>query len=226
MRSSKARMPTRRRLHRRDVDRDPGGRMPGGDRGRSARAAHRLGVFGSCIRHGDSPTRRGGTARRRRTLRARLSGGGRADAARLSEAGRRLRGSSRRRPARAARRRGRMRAWQRPPRSAEHRRQLAKCWPRALHAAHEKARGKERDAAPYRGRGERRGARRRCRRASLVDWLRDELRLTGTHVGCEHGVCGACSVMLDGEAVRACLMSPCRPRSRVTTVEAWRPTAA
>src|SRR4029077_10098938 len=35
-------------------------------------------------------------------------------------------------------------------------------------------------------------------RLSLVDWLRDELRLTGTHVGCEHGVCGACSVMLDG----------------------------
>ena len=43
-------------------------------------------------------------------------------------------------------------------------------------------------------------------RLSLVDFLRDELRLTGTHVGCEHGICGACSIMLDGEAVRACLM--------------------
>ena len=43
-------------------------------------------------------------------------------------------------------------------------------------------------------------------RLSLVDWLRDELRLTGTHVGCEHGVCGACSILLDGDPVRACLM--------------------
>ena len=43
-------------------------------------------------------------------------------------------------------------------------------------------------------------------RLSLVDWLRDELMLTGTHVGCEHGICGACSIMLDGDPVRACLM--------------------
>ena len=43
-------------------------------------------------------------------------------------------------------------------------------------------------------------------RLSLVDWLRDELLLTGTHVGCEHGICGACSIMLDGDPVRACLM--------------------
>jgi aerobic carbon-monoxide dehydrogenase small subunit len=43
-------------------------------------------------------------------------------------------------------------------------------------------------------------------RLSLVDWLRDELRLTGTHIGCEHGVCGACSILLDGEPVRSCLM--------------------
>ena len=41
-------------------------------------------------------------------------------------------------------------------------------------------------------------------RTTLVDWLRDELRLTGTHVGCEHGICGACSVLLDGEPVRSC----------------------
>ena len=47
-------------------------------------------------------------------------------------------------------------------------------------------------------------------RLSLVDWLREELRLTGTHVGCEHGVCGPCSVMLDGEPVRACPCIQCR----------------
>jgi aerobic carbon-monoxide dehydrogenase small subunit len=67
------------------------------------------------------------------------------------------------------------------------------------------------------------GVRREARvpaRLSLVDWLRDELRLTGTHVGCEHGVCGACSVMLDGEAVRACLMYAVQANGhRVTTVE-------
>ncbi len=57
-------------------------------------------------------------------------------------------------------------------------------------------------------------------RLSLVDWLRDELRLTGTHVGCEHGVCGACSVMLDGQPVRSCLMYTVQASGhRVTTVE-------
>jgi carbon-monoxide dehydrogenase small subunit len=43
-------------------------------------------------------------------------------------------------------------------------------------------------------------------RTLLSDFLRHGLGLTGTHVGCEHGVCGACSVMLDGQAVRSCLM--------------------
>jgi aerobic carbon-monoxide dehydrogenase small subunit len=57
-------------------------------------------------------------------------------------------------------------------------------------------------------------------RLSLVDWLRDDLRLTGTHVGCEHGICGACSVMLDGEAVRSCLMYAVQASGhRLTTVE-------
>ncbi|MBI2615648.1 MAG: (2Fe-2S)-binding protein [Gemmatimonadetes bacterium] len=43
-------------------------------------------------------------------------------------------------------------------------------------------------------------------RLLLSDFLRHDLQLTGTHVGCEHGVCGACTVLLDGEAVRSCLM--------------------
>ncbi len=43
-------------------------------------------------------------------------------------------------------------------------------------------------------------------RTSLLDFLREDLGLTGTHAGCEHGVCGACTVLLDGEAVRSCLM--------------------
>ena len=43
-------------------------------------------------------------------------------------------------------------------------------------------------------------------RLTLVDFLRDSLLLTGTHTGCEHGVCGACSVLLDGRPVRSCLI--------------------
>lgn len=42
-------------------------------------------------------------------------------------------------------------------------------------------------------------------RMTLVDLLRDELALTGTHVGCEHGVCGACTILMNGEAIRSCL---------------------
>ncbi|MGH8634143.1 MAG: (2Fe-2S)-binding protein [Burkholderiales bacterium] len=57
-------------------------------------------------------------------------------------------------------------------------------------------------------------------RLTLVDFLREEARLTGTHVGCEHGVCGACSVLLDGEPVRSCLMFAWQAEGhRVTTVE-------
>lgn len=57
-------------------------------------------------------------------------------------------------------------------------------------------------------------------RMTLVDFLRDEARLTGTHVGCEHGICGACSVLLDGEPVRACLMFAWQADGHeVTTVE-------
>jgi len=57
-------------------------------------------------------------------------------------------------------------------------------------------------------------------RLSLVDWLREELRLTGTHVGCEHGICGACSVMFDGEPLRSCLVFAVQANGhRITTVE-------
>ena len=43
-------------------------------------------------------------------------------------------------------------------------------------------------------------------RLTLADFLRDRLRLTGTHLGCEHGVCGACTVIVNGDAIRSCLM--------------------
>ncbi|MGH7052205.1 MAG: (2Fe-2S)-binding protein [Stellaceae bacterium] len=57
-------------------------------------------------------------------------------------------------------------------------------------------------------------------RLSLADCLRDTLRLTGTHIGCEHGVCGACTVIVDGEAVRSCLMLAVQmDGSTVTTIE-------
>jgi len=57
-------------------------------------------------------------------------------------------------------------------------------------------------------------------RTSLVDWLREQLHLTGTHIGCEHGICGACSIMLDGEPVRSCLMYAVQADGhRITTVE-------
>jgi carbon-monoxide dehydrogenase small subunit len=57
-------------------------------------------------------------------------------------------------------------------------------------------------------------------RMTLVDCLRDELRLTGTHVGCEHGICGACSVFLDDEPIRSCLMFAVQAAGhRITTVE-------
>jgi carbon-monoxide dehydrogenase small subunit len=57
-------------------------------------------------------------------------------------------------------------------------------------------------------------------RLTLVDFLREDLRLTGTHVGCEHGICGACSVLLDGDPVRACLMFAWQADGHaVTTIE-------
>ena len=57
-------------------------------------------------------------------------------------------------------------------------------------------------------------------RTSLADFLRDDLDLTGTHLGCEHGVCGACTVLLDGEPVRSCLLLAVQmDGARLTTVE-------
>ncbi len=57
-------------------------------------------------------------------------------------------------------------------------------------------------------------------RTTLADCLRHELRLTGTHIGCEHGVCGACTVIVNGEAVRSCLMLAVQADgAKVTTVE-------
>ena len=57
-------------------------------------------------------------------------------------------------------------------------------------------------------------------RTLLVDYLRGPLRLTGTHVGCEHGICGACSVFLDEEPIRSCLMFAVQAAGhRITTVE-------
>jgi carbon-monoxide dehydrogenase small subunit len=57
-------------------------------------------------------------------------------------------------------------------------------------------------------------------RLTLVDFLRDTLDLTGTHVGCEHGVCGACSVLYDDMPIRSCLMFAVQADGhRITTVE-------
>jgi aerobic carbon-monoxide dehydrogenase small subunit len=57
-------------------------------------------------------------------------------------------------------------------------------------------------------------------RRTLADFLRDDLGLTGTHLGCEHGVCGACTIVFDGEAVRSCLLLAVQAHgARLLTVE-------
>ena len=63
-------------------------------------------------------------------------------------------------------------------------------------------------------------------RRSLADFLRDDLALTGTHVGCEHGVCGACTVLVDGESARSCLLLALQlDGAAVTTIEGLTPAA-
>jgi carbon-monoxide dehydrogenase small subunit len=67
--------------------------------------------------------------------------------------------------------------------------------------------------------GERRSAHAEVR-VTLADFLREKLGLTGTHLGCEHGVCGACTVMVDGASVRSCLMLAVQAQGKeVLTVE-------
>jgi len=62
-------------------------------------------------------------------------------------------------------------------------------------------------------------------RITLADFLRDELALTGTHLGCEHGVCGACTILVDGRSVRSCLMLAVQAEGcEVTTVEGLAPS--
>lgn len=57
-------------------------------------------------------------------------------------------------------------------------------------------------------------------RTSLADFLRDDLGLTGTHLGCEHGVCGACTVLLNGQPVRSCIMLAAQADGQaITTIE-------
>jgi aerobic carbon-monoxide dehydrogenase small subunit len=61
-------------------------------------------------------------------------------------------------------------------------------------------------------------------RCSLADFLREHLRLTGTHVGCEHGVCGACTVLVDGRSARSCLILAVQVDGAVvTTIEGLTP---
>ncbi len=64
-------------------------------------------------------------------------------------------------------------------------------------------------------------------RMLLSDFLRHELELTGTHVGCEHGVCGACTILFDGEPMRSCLLFAVQADGHsITTVEGLAPDAA
>jgi aerobic carbon-monoxide dehydrogenase small subunit len=72
--------------------------------------------------------------------------------------------------------------------------------------------------------GVRRAARVEARK-TLADFLREDCGLTGTHLGCEHGVCGACTVLLDGEAVRSCLLFAVQADgAEIVTIEGLSPS--
>ena len=59
-------------------------------------------------------------------------------------------------------------------------------------------------------------------RLSLADFIRDQRRLTGTHLGCEHGVCGACTVLMDGEPIRSCItFAVVADGAEITTIEGF-----
>ena len=61
-------------------------------------------------------------------------------------------------------------------------------------------------------------------RKTLADALREDLHLTGTHIGCEHGACGACTVLIDGSAMRSCLLFAVQAEGlRITTIEGLSP---
>jgi carbon-monoxide dehydrogenase small subunit len=63
-------------------------------------------------------------------------------------------------------------------------------------------------------------------RVTLADFIRHQLGLTGTHLGCEHGVCGACTILLDGRTARSCLMLAVQAHEHeITTVEGLAPNA-
>src|SRR5262252_1081011 len=63
-------------------------------------------------------------------------------------------------------------------------------------------------------------------RCTLADFLRQQLGLTGTHLGCEHGVCGACTILLDGRSARSCLMLAVQANGHdILTVEGIAPSA-
>src|ERR1700742_959453 len=63
-------------------------------------------------------------------------------------------------------------------------------------------------------------------RVTLADFLRHQLGLTGTHLGCEHGVCGACTILLDGHSARSCLMLAVQAHGHdIVTVEGLAPNA-
>jgi aerobic-type carbon monoxide dehydrogenase small subunit (CoxS/CutS family) len=64
-------------------------------------------------------------------------------------------------------------------------------------------------------------------RKTLADFLREDLALTGTHLGCEHGVCGACTVLVDGRTVRSCLLLAVQAAGReVTSIEGFAPSGS